>query len=218
MYLSIFTKALFIFFCFAISQMTFAQEPSSKQIIDWIVNLDESHANPANKISILHTEPMRLFSGEQAYVSSIEFKNSGRNFAYGYILTRPKLSKSKLLDFGGQMHDFSVYTVLYKGKTYDLAEFHSAGSGQGTSTSSATLVYFKDWQQYKITEVESFSSPGMDDLAGEYDCATGSDDKGVLNVLVESAYVLQTVVSGDGCASKADDYKISSKLIPILIE
>ncbi|GAA5007128.1 hypothetical protein GCM10023206_12910 [Acinetobacter puyangensis] len=198
---------------------TMAKTPSTTQIIDWISNSEKSYASPANKIVIEHSEEITLLSGEKAYVSGIEFVNAGRNFVKGYILTRPALKQSHILQFGGQSNTFVVHQVIVKGKPVNLVEFEGAGSGQGTIGKSRTLAYFKNWQPITIAEARSYYSPGQyDDKLGDSDCKTGANNIGILNVLEQQSMVLKTEITGNACASRVQDYKIQSKLIPIVLK
>jgi len=57
---------------------THATVPTDKTIISWITNLQDSNANPPQAIQIDSTEAVKLISGEEAYLSSVSFENSGR--------------------------------------------------------------------------------------------------------------------------------------------
>ncbi|WP_293735146.1 hypothetical protein [uncultured Acinetobacter sp.] len=196
-----------------------AAVPPDKTIISWITNLQDSNANPPQAIQIDSTEAVKLISGEEAYLSGVSFENAGRNFWAGYVLTRPKLKQSRILkEFGGQSNSFKVYPTVYKGKPIQLIEIESAGSGQGTVESSKSLVYFNQWTSKLITEVEESSYGGRyDEKLGEEDCRTGRENSGYLNVMPYSPYVIRTTVTGDACNNKPKGYKVSSKLIPVVI-
>jgi hypothetical protein len=45
---------------------------------------------------LIHTEAVKLISGEEAYLSGVSFENAGRNFWAGYVLTRPKLKQARI--------------------------------------------------------------------------------------------------------------------------
>lgn len=196
-----------------------AAVPPDKTIISWITNLQDSNANPPQAIQIDSTEAVKLISGEEAYLSGVSFENAGRNFWAGYVLTRPKLKQSRILkEFGGQSNSFKVHSTVYKGKPIQLIEIESAGSGQGTVESSKSLVYFNQWTSKLITEVEESSYGGRyDEKLGEEDCRTGRENSGYLNVMPYSPYVIRTTVTGDACNNKPKGYKVSSKLIPVVI-
>lgn len=107
---------------------------------------------------------------------------------------------------------------MYKGKPIQLIEIESAGSGQGTVESSKSLVYLNQWTSKLITEVEESSYGGRyDEKLGAEDCRTGRDHSGYLNVMPYSPYVIRTTVTGDACNNKPQGYKVSSKLIPVVI-
>jgi len=198
---------------------THATVPTDKTIISWITNLQDSNANPPHAIQIDSTEAVKLISGEEAYLSSVSFENSGRNFWAGYVLTRPKLKQARILkEFGGQSNSFKVHSTVYKGKPIQLIEIENAGSGQGTVESSKSLVYLNQWTSKLITEVEESSYGGRyDEKLGAEDCRTGRDHSGYLNVMPYSPYVIRTTVTGDACNNKPQGYKVNSKLIPVVI-
>lgn len=204
------------FTCLALQQSVFAKVPSQDQILSWVSN--HKDGTSLKNATVFDTQAFNLIGGEEAYISSVEFPEAGRNFTRGFILTRPKLSQSQILSFGGQSNLYKKHHIYYKDKSYDLIEFESAGSGQGTMASDVTLTYFKGWQATKIVEAESYSDPGRyNDKLGQEDCKTGTQLTGFLNVLPDQPYVLKTSVRGDGCASKPQDFKITSKLVPIVI-
>ena len=215
-------KKNFIYITLCLSGListTHATVPTDKAIISWITNLQDSNANPPQAIHIDSTEAVKLISGEEAYLSSVSSENAGRNFWAGYVLTRPKLKQARILkEFGGQSNSFKVHSTVYKGKPIQLIEIESAGSGQGTVESSKSLVYFTQWTSKLITEVEESSYDGRyDEKLGAEDCRTGSDNTGYLNVMPYSPYVIRTTVTGDACNNKPQGYKVSSKLIPVVI-
>jgi hypothetical protein len=215
-------KKKFIFITLCLSSListTHAAVPSDKTIISWITNFQDSNANPPQAIQIDSTEAVKLISGEEAYLSGVSFENAGRNFWGGYVLTRPKLKQARILKaFGGQSNSFTVHSTVYKGKPIQLVEIESAGSGQGIVESSKSLVYLNQWTSKLIAEVEESSYEGRyDDKLGAEDCKTGRDNSGYLNVMPYAPYVVQTTVTGNTCNNKPQGYKVSSKLIPIVI-
>ncbi|ENW99363.1 hypothetical protein F900_02529 [Acinetobacter modestus] len=213
-------NCIFITLCLSdLISTTHAAVPTDKAIISWITNFQDSNSNPPQAIQIDSTEAVKLISGEEAYLSGVSFENAGRNFWAGYILTRPKLKQSRILkEFGGQSNSFKVHPTVYKGKPIQLIEIESAGSGQGTVESSKSLVYFTQWTSKLIAEVEESSYDGRyDEKLGTEDCRTGRDNSGYLNVMPYSPYVIRTTVTGDACNNKPQGYKVSSKLILIMI-
>ncbi len=193
--------------------------PSDKTIISWITNLQDSNANPQQAIQIDHTEKVKLISGEEAYLSGVSFENAGRNFWAGYVLSRPKLKQAKILkEFGGQSNTFKVHPTMYKGKSIELVEIESAGSGQGTVEATKSLVYLSQWNAKLITEVQESSNAGRyDEKLDAEDCRTGSDNTGYLNVMPYSPYVVKTTVTGNACNDKPKGYKVNSLVLPIVI-
>ena len=190
-----------------------SKQPSSAQIIQWLSNLDESNANPKQAIDIERTEEIRLDSGEQAYLSAVYFENSARNYAVGYILTRPSLKESRILNAGGQSNHFNIEYVHLPKKQHAIAliEMESAGSGQGYISLSKSINYIQDWQVKTIHEVDFGSNGGARD-----DCKESYDNLAYLNIVDQ--YILETTVEANGCSDKKPkDYKVSSRFIAIQI-
>ena len=152
-------------------------------------------------------------------MSGVSFENAGRNFWAGYVLTRPKLKQAKILkEFGGQSNTFKVHPTMYKGKSIELVEIESAGSGQGTVEATKSLVYLSQWNAKLITEVQESSNAGRyDEKLDAEDCRTGSDNTGYLNVMPYSPYVIKTTVTGNACNDKPKGYKVNSLVLPIVI-
>ncbi|QER40338.1 hypothetical protein F2A31_11755 [Acinetobacter suaedae] len=198
---------------------THAEVPSDKTIISWITNLQDSNANPQQAIQIDHTEKVKLISGEEAYLSGVNFENAGRNFWGGYVLTRPKLKQARILgEFGGQTNNFKVHSTIYKGKPIHLIEIESAGSGQGAIESSKSLIYFNQWSAKRIADVQESSYAGRysQKLEAE-DCQTGVDHSGYLNVMSYSPFVIKTTVQGNACNDKPQGYTVNSTILQIII-
>ena len=136
-----------------------AAAPSDKQIVNWLTNKDKIVAEKVNSntVTINQTEAITLQSGEQAYLSAVEYADSGRNFSNGYILTRPQLKQSQHLEsFAGQT---SSIEVLSRKRKATLLELESSGSGQGTMSSGVSLVTFNGWKP-----VEHYKSESYDDF------------------------------------------------------
>ena len=136
-----------------------AAAPSDTQIVNWLTNKDKIVAEKVNSntVNITQTEAITLQSGEQAYLSAVEYADSGRNFSNGYILTRPQLKQSQHLEsFAGQT---SSIEVLSRKRKATLLELESSGSGQGTVSSGVSLVTFNGWKP-----VEHYKSESYDDF------------------------------------------------------
>ena len=136
-----------------------AAAPSDKQIVNWLTNKDKIVAEKVNSntVTINQTEAITLQSGEQAYLSAVEYADSGRNFSNGYILTRPQLKQSQHLEsFAGQTASIEV---LSRKRKATLLELESSGSGQGTVSSGVSLVTFNGWKP-----VEHYKSESYDDF------------------------------------------------------
>ena len=137
-----------------------AAAPSDKQIVNWLTNKDKIVAEEVNSntVSITQTEAITLQSGEQAYLSAVEYADSGRNFSNGYILTRPQLKQSQHLEsFAGQT---SSIEVLSRKRKATLLELESSGSGQGTMSSGVSLVTFNGWKPVVHYKSESYDDFG----------------------------------------------------------
>ncbi len=194
----------------------FAATPTSKEIISTLTNLDDSYATPKNAIYINKTQVVRLKSGEVAYLSGVEFEDAGRNFWGGYILTRPKLKQSQILEYGGQANRFKVYNAQAKSKPIQLVQLTAASSGQGEVSSRDDLVYFDGWKAYVVATAESSSYPGRySEKLGEEDCKTGENIESTLKVVAEADYVLRTSKTSNAC--KGAKVTIKEDKIPFKI-
>ena len=137
-----------------------AAAPSDKQIVNWLTNKDKIVAEKVNSntVNITQTEAITLQSGEQAYLSAVEYVDSGRNFSSGYVLTRPKLQQSQHLEsFAGQSASIEV---LSRQRKATLLELESSGSGQGTMASAVSLVTFNGWKPVVHYKSESYDDFG----------------------------------------------------------
>jgi len=128
-----------------------AAAPTAEQIVQW---LPEDQVTEVEEI-----HPLTLKGGEQAYLASVNFPDAGRNFWAGYVLARPALKEARVLEeFGGQ----------YNGVTPGggpLALIGSAGSGQGTSEATYSVVVFEGWaakRLYSISESDNSGNCGYD--------------------------------------------------------
>lgn len=200
-------------------QIAWANAPSAQNIVQWITNIDASNADPKRSIQIDSTQEITLYSGEKAYVSSVSFDNSGRNFWAGYILTRPSLRQSQILEFGGQSNTFRIHPVHINQKSFDLIEFESASSGQGATEGAKSLTYIQNWKVTTLRELQEGSYEGRySDTLEDIDCKTGSDDSAYFNVMEYHGYILETTVEANGCEHKSPkDYKVTTKLTEIKI-
>lgn len=179
---------------------SFAATPTSKEIIGTLTNLKDSYATPKNAIHIDKTQAIQLRSGEVAYLSGVEFQDAARNFWGGYILTRPKLKQSQILEYGGQANQFKVYQVQTRTKPIQLVQLTSASSGQGAVSSRDELVYFEGWRAYVVATAESSSYPGhYNEKLGEEDCKTGENIDSTFKVVDQADYVLITTNTSNAC-------------------
>lgn len=194
----------------------FAAALTAKDIISTITNLDDSYATPKNAIDINKTQTVRLKSGEVAYLSGVEFEDAGRNFWGGYILTRPKLKQSQILEYGGQANSFKIYNAQAKTQPIQLVQLTSASSGQGEVSSRDDLVYFDGWKAYVVATAESSSYPGRySEKLGEEDCKTGENIESTLKLVADADYVLRTTKTSNAC--KGAKVTIKEDKIPFKI-
>lgn len=136
-----------------------ATPPSIEEILAWV---------PADKvvmgITIDQLVPVTVVGGEQAYLASVSYKEAARNGWAGYLLVRPLLKQARALDeFGGQ------YNGITPLDTYSPSQsalvIGTAGSGQGTSGSTYSLVEFDGWTVntiYSVSESDNSGSCGAD--------------------------------------------------------
>lgn len=201
------------------SQLVLANQPSNAQIVKWITNIDKSNADPQRAITIHNTQPVTLYSGEIAYVSGVTFENSARNFWGGYVLTRPNLGQARILDFGGQANTFRVHSFYKNKKEFDLIEFESASSGQGTISEVISLTYINNWKVTTLRSVEAGSDGGRyNEEIDDTDCKTGYDNAAFFNIMPYNGIVIETTVQSNGCENKTkQDYKINSQFIDVKI-
>jgi hypothetical protein len=137
-----------------LSPLGFANPVSNATIVKWLINPDSAQGSP-QKIQIEKTQAIKLANGEQALLSSVQFAEAGRNFWGGYILTRPDLKKSLILEkFGGQANEFKV---LSNAHPMTLLQLSAAGSGQGDVDQTDYIVGFKGWVAQVLYEADSFS-------------------------------------------------------------
>ena len=198
-----------------------AAAPTPNQALQWLVNPQESSADPVRAIKFKSSEKITMVGGEEAYITGVEFENSARNFWGGYILIRPKIQQSKILtNFGGQANDFKVFHTYYKGEPLDVIELKSAGSGQGSVEGSTSLAIFKGNQVQVLASQDTGSFGGFYDekLDGE-DCKTGHDNNVFFNVMEFTPMIVKTTTSANGCENlKPINYKVKTDLIPIVIK
>lgn len=198
-----------------------AAAPTPNQALQWLVNPQESSADPIRAITFTSSAKFTMVGGEEAYISGVEFKNAARNFWGGYILIRPKIQQSKILtDFGGQANGFKVFNTHYKGTPLDVIQLKSAGSGQGSVEGSTSLVIFKGNQVQVLASQNTGSFGGFyDEKTDAEDCKTGHDNDVFFNVMEYTPMIVKTTTSANGCEHlKSINYKVKTDLIPIVIK
>ena len=198
-----------------------AAAPTPNQALQWLVNPQDSSAEPKRAITFTSSAKFTMVGGEEAYISGVEFKDAARNFWGGYILIRPKIQQSKILTgFGGQANEFKVFNTHYKGAPLDVIQLKSAGSGQGSVEGSTSLVIFKGNQVQELASENTGSFGGFyDEKTDAEDCKTGHDNDVFFNVMEFTPMIVKTTTSANGCENlKPINYKVKTDLIPIVIK
>jgi hypothetical protein len=113
-------------------------------------------------VTINKLVPVTIAGGEQAYLASVDYKESSRNGWAGYLLVRPLLKQARALDeFGGQYNDITPLDRYSPSQSALI--IGASGSGQGTSESTYSLVAFDGWATkslYSVTESDNSGSCG----------------------------------------------------------
>jgi hypothetical protein len=107
---------------------------------------DVKRTDPAEALEIKDVKPVRLKSGEQAFVASVRFPSRSRTSGWGILLVRPALQEAR------QTHSIaSVSKVIY------LFDDHISGvaitssfTGQGYTSGYHAFLHFDDWQPVVI--------------------------------------------------------------------
>ncbi|AEB58447.1 hypothetical protein [Ectopseudomonas mendocina] len=114
--------------------------------------------------------PITLKGGEQAYLASVSYENAGRNFWAGYLLVRPQIGEARPLDeFGGQYNQ--IRTLDEYSTSHSAVIIGGAGSGQGTSESSYSLVVFDGWAVKTLFSASESDNSGNCGAYVERDCS-----------------------------------------------
>ncbi|MCO8164669.1 hypothetical protein NRB16_21245 [Pseudomonas sp. LJDD11] len=117
-----------------------ATPPSAKQITAWAPAEVQQMG-----VQVENVVPVALPNNEQAYLASVSYENAGRNFQAGYLLVRPTLKQARALeDFGGQYNKIRLLDDY--GSSQSVLIIGGAGSGQGSSAGSYSLVAFEGWE------------------------------------------------------------------------
>lgn len=195
------------------SHAVFSVEPSQAQIIQWINNIQASAANPSRNIKVENTQKVYLKSGEEAYLSSVYFNESARNFWGGYILTRPKLKQSKILDFGGQTNTFQIFEYYAQGRTFNIFEVQNASSGQGAMEGEKVVIVIDGWNVKTLSRLEEQDVSAAVD---EESCKTHNNQQGYFNMMPYQNILIMTTIRSNACENlKLSDYKVNTKLVEI---
>lgn len=117
-----------------------ATAPSASQITAWAPAEVQQMG-----VQVENVVPVALPNREQAYLASVSYENAGRNFQAGYLLVRPALKQARALEgFGGQYNKIRLLDDY--GSSQSVVIIGGAGSGQGTSAGSYSLVAFEGWE------------------------------------------------------------------------
>ena len=122
-----------------------AKAPTKQQVLQWLTNKDTKLTG--SKIEVTETQPVVLASGEQAYLSAVDYPNGARNFSAGYILTRPDLQQSR------QLQDFlsqgSGIKILSQKRKPTLVDIHQYVTSAGEVHEKFSVVGFDGWHVKK---------------------------------------------------------------------
>ena len=191
-----------------------AATPTKAQILQWLVNPQQSTAEPKKAIQVVKTEKITLVNGEEAYISGVEFENAARNFWGGYILTRPNAKKAQILDeFGGQSNTFKVHKTNYKGKLLDIVELEQSSSGGGAISGASSLVVFKGDKLQVLASGENSGTMMYDD------CRKDKYIETEFKIKPNSQTITQITTTSNGCEEvKKQNKKVKTELIPIAVK
>jgi hypothetical protein len=145
-----------------IPSLSTAAAPTNTQLLTWLAKTDKtveiSEVKVDNKVAI------QLKTGEPAYLVAVTYTQAARNFDSGYLLVRPKLKQTRVLaDFGGQYNQIKAI----KAPSHWL--IGAAGSGQGRTEASYSVVIFDEWQAVPLYSIDELNNAGAcgDDILCE---------------------------------------------------
>lgn len=173
--------------CCIVSLPVLAQAPTSSEIVSRITNLEKSHALKQNEILVKETQPIRLKDGEQAYLSRVEFVDAPRLYTYDYVLTRPTLNESRIMEYVGQVNSLQLHNVVTEGQSLQLIELETTASGRGEFQSTKFLVYIDGWKVKSIAELELGTHPGN---FSDNDCS-GYVKEGEFKFIANANYIIK---------------------------
>jgi hypothetical protein len=120
--------------------------PSNSQIEKWWKL--ENRERPDEELEINDVQPVRMKSGEKAFVASVHFPTRNHCCGYGILLVRPSLQEAR------QTHELmSVSKVI--DLDYDRIDEVVMGggfTGQGQHAESKAIVYFDGWDPVVLYE------------------------------------------------------------------
>jgi hypothetical protein len=110
----------------------------------------EKREKPDEEFGIGHVYPVRLKSGEAAYVASVDFPMRGRCCSAGILLVRPDLQEARQIDPHSIPAPNFVELVDLGGGFVKGLVMSGAFTGQGHTSGSWALLYFDEWQPVTI--------------------------------------------------------------------
>lgn len=132
-----------------------ATPPTVEQVKAWTPAEQAAMGVNINKLV-----PITLLGGEQAYLASVSYSEAPRNYWAGYLLIRPALQQARPLDeFGGQYNEITPLEPYAESQKVVL--IGAAGSGQGTSESSYSVVTFSGWAPKSLYSASGSDNSGM---------------------------------------------------------
>lgn len=176
-----------------------AADVSPQTVVRWL--------KEKRQVKVEAIKPIKLVSGEKAFIAALSFPKGLRNFWAGYALVRPKLQQARVIkQLGGQYNGIEVVPNDY-GKA-SIVKLGSAGSGQGYTEEYRSFVVFNGWNVktlYRAQTLDSNSGVCGDDGGMDMAC---KETRVSIDVLTTKPFtIVKTTVIGKG--SDMDKLKFS---------
>ena len=165
----------------------YAPTPSHSEIESWWAKTEKQ--GPYDELDIKDVKPVRLKSGEQAFLASVWFPTRGHCCGGGILIVRPALQKVRQID----PRLISVYASV--SELIDLDDritgvvISGSMTAQGYTTGVNTFLYFDDWNPIVI------HSQGFENNFGEVCGKAGPTGRPCHS---EEIYWTFTDLDGDG--------------------
>jgi hypothetical protein len=128
--------------CFAAD--TYCPTPSHSQIKKWWK--PENGKSPDEEMDIGGVRPVRLKSGEQAFVADVGFPTRGRCCEGGMLLVRPDLQEARQIDSQGiDLHPRVSEVMDLEGSRFAGLVISGSMTSAGEAAGHNTFVYFDEW-------------------------------------------------------------------------